>query len=47
VLDLKSSARFHKKLPRGVSFVRVYLTRSQAGPGYLDGVSHMRRFTRR
>jgi len=47
VLDLNSTARFHKKLPRGVSFVRVYLTKAQAGPGYLDGVSHTRRFTRR
>jgi hypothetical protein len=47
VLDLNSTARFHKKLPRGVSIVRVYLTKAQAGPGYLDGVSHTRRFTRR
>jgi hypothetical protein len=47
VLDLGSHARFHARLPRGVSFVRVYLTNAQAGPGYLDGVSHVRRFTRR
>lgn len=44
VLDINSIARFRVKLPRGVSFVRVYLTRAQAGAGYLDGVSHIRRF---
>jgi hypothetical protein len=44
VLDINSVAKFRARLPRGVSFVRVYLTRAQAGAGYLDGVSHVRRF---
>jgi hypothetical protein len=47
VLDTLSVARFTVTLPRGVSFVRVYLTRAQAGAGYLDGTSHIRRFTKR
>ncbi len=46
VLNLSSFARFKVTLPRGVSHVRVYLTRAQAGPGYLDGASTIRRFTR-
>ena len=44
VLDVNSIARFRVRLPRGVSFVRVYLTQAQAGAGYLDGVSKIRRF---
>lgn len=47
VLDTASVARFTVRLPRGVSFVRVYLSQAQAGAGYLDGVSHIRRFNRR
>jgi hypothetical protein len=47
VLNLNSVAKFKVKLPRGLSVVRVYLTQAQAGAGYLDGVSHIRRFTRR
>ena len=46
VVDLNSKAKFTVKLPSGVSFSRVYITRAQAGAGYLDGVSHTRRFTR-
>jgi hypothetical protein len=46
VLNLNSFAAFKVKLPRGVSYVRVYLTKTQAGPGYLDGASTIRRFTR-
>ncbi len=46
VLNVNSFARFKVKLPHGASYVRVYLTRTQAGPGYLDGVSTIRRFTR-
>jgi len=47
VLNVNSIARFSARLPRGVSFVRVYLTQAQAGAGYLDGVSHIRRFSLR
>ena len=46
VLNVNSFARFKVKLPKGASYVRVYLTKTQAGPGYLDGVSTIRRFTR-
>ena len=46
VLNLNSSAKFKVKLPRGASYVRVYITRAQAGGGYLDGASTIRRFTR-
>ena len=46
VLNLSSSAKFKVKLPKGVSYVRVYMTRTQAGGGYLDGTSTIRRFTR-
>ena len=46
VLNLNSSAKFKVKLPRGTSYVRVYITKAQAGGGYLDGVSATRRFTR-
>jgi hypothetical protein len=46
VLNLNSFARFKVKLPRGSSYVRVYITRAQAGGGYLEGVSATRRFTR-
>ena len=37
-----SSARFKVKLPRGVSRVRVYMTPTQAGPGYIAGLSPTR-----
>lgn len=47
VLDVNSIARFSAVLPRGVSFVRAYLSPAQAGPGYLDGVSHIKRFNKR
>ncbi len=46
VVNLTSQAKFKVELPSGVSFARVYITRAQAGPGYLDGVSTIRRFTR-
>ena len=46
VLNVNSFARFKVKLPHGASYVRVYLTKTQAGGGYLDGVSTIRRFTR-
>jgi hypothetical protein len=46
VLNVSSFARFKVKLPKGASFVRVYLTKAQAGAGYLDGASAIRRFTR-
>jgi hypothetical protein len=44
VINLQSVARFHVALPRGKTYyVRIYLTKQQAGPGYLDGTSHTRR----
>jgi hypothetical protein len=44
VTDLNSVARFHVNLKRGKTFfVRIYLPQRQAGPGYLDGTSHVRR----
>jgi hypothetical protein len=44
VTNLQSVARFHVNLRRGKTyFVRIYLPQRQAGPGYLDGVSHVRR----
>jgi hypothetical protein len=46
VLNVSSFARFKVKLPKGASYVRVYLTKAQAGSGYLDGASAIRRFTR-
>ena len=46
VLNLNSFARFKVKLPKGASYVRVYITQTQAGGGYLDGASAIRRFTR-
>jgi len=46
VVNLTSQANFKVKLPPGASYTRVYITRAQAGPGYLDGVSTIRRFTR-
>jgi hypothetical protein len=46
VLNVSSFARFKVKLPKGASYVRVYLTKAQAGAGYLDGASAIRRFTR-
>jgi hypothetical protein len=47
VLDLNSKAKFQATLPKGLSIVRAYITDVQAGEGYLDGESHLRRFTRR
>jgi hypothetical protein len=47
VLDTNSFARFTAKLPRGNQLVRVYLPQSEAGAGYLDGVSHLKRFNQR
>lgn len=46
VLNLNSFARFKVTLPRGRSYVRVYITTTQAGAGYLDGASATRLFTR-
>lgn len=44
VVNTFSVARFHVALKRGRTYtVRIYLPKRQAGPGYLDGVSHMRR----
>jgi hypothetical protein len=44
VTDLHSVARFHVNLRRGKTYtVRIYLPQRQAGPGYLDGTSHVRR----
>jgi hypothetical protein len=44
VTNLQSVARFHVNLRRGKTYyVRIYLPQRQAGPGYLDGVSHVRR----
>jgi hypothetical protein len=44
VTNLRSVARFHVNLRRGKTyFVRIYLPQRQAGAGYLDGTSHMRR----
>jgi plastocyanin len=37
-----SSARFQVKLRKGVSRVRVYMTATTAGPGYLAGISASR-----
>jgi plastocyanin len=37
-----SSARFQVRLPKGVSRVRVYMTPTTAGPGYLAGISASR-----
>jgi hypothetical protein len=44
VTNLQSVARFHVNLKRGKTYnVRIYLPQRQAGAGYLDGTSHMRR----
>jgi hypothetical protein len=44
VTNTSSVARFHVPLKRGKTYtVRIYLPQRQAGPGYLDGVSHVRR----
>jgi len=44
VINLQSVARFHVSLPRGRTYqVRIYLPRGQAGAGYLDGTSSIRR----
>jgi hypothetical protein len=39
VLNLRSSARFAATLPRGSSMIRAVLPASEAGPGYLAGIS--------
>jgi plastocyanin len=36
------SARFHARLPRGVSRVRLYMSAAQAGTGYMAGTSTIR-----
>jgi len=46
VLNLTSQAKFRVKLPSGTSYARVFITRAQAGEGYMNGVSTTRRFTR-
>ena len=44
VVNTFSVARFHVSLKRGHTYtVRIYLPQRQAGPGYLDGSSHVRR----
>jgi len=44
VTNLQSVARFHVPLRRGKTYlVRIYLPQKQAGAGYLDGTSHVRR----
>lgn len=44
VTNLQSVARFHVNLKRGKTYhVRIYLPQRQAGAGYLDGTSHVRR----
>jgi hypothetical protein len=44
VVNTFSVARFHVNLKRGKTYtVRIYLPQRQAGPGYLDGSSHIRR----
>lgn len=44
VVNQFSVAKFHVALKRGRTYtVRIYLPQRQAGPGYLDGVSHIRR----
>jgi hypothetical protein len=44
VVNQFSVAKFHVALKRGRTYtVRIYLPQRQAGPGYLDGVSHVRR----
>jgi hypothetical protein len=39
VLNLNSAAHFRAKLPRGRWTVRMFVPSSQAGPGYLSGIS--------
>lgn len=44
VVNVHSVARFTVPLRRGRTYhVRIYLPQRQAGPGYLDGTSHVRR----
>ena len=44
VVNQFSVAKFHVALKRGHTYtVRIYLPQRQAGPGYLDAVSHVRR----
>jgi len=44
VINVQSVARFRVPLKHGHTYlVRIYLPDAQAGLGYLDGVSHMRR----
>ena len=39
VLNARSAKRFKAKLPHGRSRIRVFMPQTQAGPGYLAGVS--------
>lgn len=44
VINQYSFAKFRVRLPRGhVYTLRIYLTKAQAGPGYLDGTSQIKR----
>jgi hypothetical protein len=44
VINQYSVAKFHVKLRRGHTYtLRIYLPQAQAGPGYLDGTSQVRR----
>jgi hypothetical protein len=44
VINQYSVAKFHVKLRRGHTYtLRIYLLQAQAGPGYLDGTSQVRR----
>jgi hypothetical protein len=44
VINQRSVARFHVRLRHGHTYaLRIYLTQSQAGPGYLDGTSQIQR----
>lgn len=44
VIDQQSVAKFHVTLAKGKTYTtRIYLSKAQAGPGYLDGSSAIRR----
>jgi hypothetical protein len=44
VINQHSVARFHVALKRGRTYtLRIYLTKAQAGGGYLDGTSIVQR----
>jgi hypothetical protein len=44
VINQNSVAKFRKPLPRGHTYtLRIYLTKAQAGAGYLDGTSEVQR----